>query len=82
MLQGELWNNYFFLTKQDTAGDLRLEGDFNVKLRIPVRKYLSVAPFFDFYWFQLKTKPTWGYTTTLGLSIGFSRLWKPQYEDF
>lgn len=82
LLQGELWNNYFFLTKQDTAGDLRVEGDFNVKLRVPIRKYLSVAPFFDFYWFQLKTRPTWGYTTTLGVSIGFSRLWKPQYEDF
>lgn len=82
LLQGELWNNYFFLTKQDTAGDLRLEGDFNIKLRIPIRKYLSVAPFFDFYWFQLKTRPSRGYSTTLGVSIGFSRLWKPQYEDF
>lgn len=82
LLQGELWNNYFFLTKQDTAGDLRLEGDFNVKLRIPVRKYLSVAPFLDVYWFQLKTRPNKGYVTTLGVSIGFSRLWKPQYEAF
>ncbi|MEQ1919812.1 MAG: hypothetical protein ABL955_11485, partial [Elusimicrobiota bacterium] len=82
LLQGELWNNYFFLTKQDTAGDLRLEGDFNVKLRIPVRKHLSVAPFLDFYWFQLKTRPNKGYSMTMGVSIGFSRLWKPQYEDF
>lgn len=82
VLQGELWNNYFFLTKQDTAGDLRMEGDFNAKLRVPIRRYLSVAPYFDFYWFQLKTRPTWGYTTTLGVSIGFSRLWKPQYEPF
>ena len=82
LLQGELWNNYFFLTKQDTAGDLRLEGDFNVKLRIPVHKYLSVAPFLDFYWFQLKTRPTRGYSMTMGVSIGFSRLWKPQYEAF
>ena len=82
LLQGELWNNYFFLTKQDTAGDLRLEGDFNIKLRIPIRKYLSIAPFLDVYWFQLKTKPTRGYSMTMGVSIGFSRLWKPQYEDF
>lgn len=82
VVHGELWNNYFFLTKQDTAGDLRMEGDFNIKLRVPIRRYLSVAPYFDFYWFQLKTRPTWGYTTTLGVSIGFSRLWKPQYEPF
>ena len=82
LLQGELWNNYFFLTRRDAAGDLRMEGDFNVKLRIPVRKYLSVAPFLDYYWFQLKTRPTWGYSLTMGVSIGFSRLWKPQYEAF
>ncbi len=82
LLQGELWNNYFFLTKQDTAGDLRLEGDFNVKLRVPVRRHLTVAPFFDFYWFQLKTRPDKGYSMTMGVSIGFSRLWKPQYETF
>jgi hypothetical protein len=82
LLQGELWNNYFFLTKQDTAGDLRMEGDFNVKLRVPIRRYLSIAPFLDYYWFQLKTRPTYGYSLTLGVSIGFSRLWKPQYEDF
>ncbi|MDD5302585.1 MAG: hypothetical protein PHS14_05685 [Elusimicrobia bacterium] len=82
LLQGELWNNYFFLTKQDAAGDLRMEGDFNVKLRIPVRKYLSVAPFIDFYWFQLKTSPARGYSMTMGVSVGFARLWKPQYEDF
>jgi hypothetical protein len=82
LLQGELWNNYFFLTRKDAAGDLRMEGDFNVKLRIPVRRYLSVAPFLDYYWFQLKTRPTWGYSMTMGVSIGFSRMWKPQYESF
>lgn len=82
LLQGELWNNYFFLTRRDTAGDLRMEGDFNVKLRVPIRRYLSVAPYLDYYWFQLKTRPTWGYSLTMGVSIGFSRLWKPQYEDF
>ncbi|MCR4293910.1 MAG: hypothetical protein NUW21_00125 [Elusimicrobia bacterium] len=82
LLQGELWNNYFFLTKQDAAGDLRLEGDFNVKLRIPIRRHLTLAPFFDFYWFQLKTRPDKGYSMTMGVSIGFSRLWKPQYEAF
>lgn len=81
-LQGELWNNYFFLTKHDTAADLRMEGDANVKLRIPVRRHLSVAPFVDFSWFQLKTKPDWGYSLMTGIAIGFSRLWKPQYEPF
>ena len=81
-LQGELWNNYFFLTKRDTAADLRFEGDANLKLRIPVRRHLSVAPFVDFYWFQLKTKPDWGYSVMTGITIAFSRLWKPQYEPF
>lgn len=79
-LQGELWTNYFFLTKTDTAQDLRVEGDANLKLRVPLRRYLSVAPFVDFYYFQLKTQPLWGYSAMMGVQIGFARLWKPQYE--
>jgi hypothetical protein len=81
-LNAEFWNNYFFLTRSDNAADLRLEGDANAKLNIPIRKYLSVAPFVDFYWFGLKTLPTYGYSLMTGISIGFSRLWKPQYEAF
>lgn len=82
LLQGELWNNYFFLSKQDAPGDLRMEGGFTSRLRMPIRKHLSLAPYFEYYWFALKTKPRWGYSMTMGVSLGFSRLWKPQYEDF
>ena len=81
-LDGELWNNYFFLTHSDNDSDLRMEGDVNAKLNVPVRKHLSVAPFVDFYWFELKTLPTYGYSLMTGVSISFSRLWKPQYEPF
>jgi hypothetical protein len=81
-LDGEFWNNYYFLTHSDNSSDLRLEGDANAKLSIPIRKHLSVAPFVDFYWFELKTQPTYGYSLMTGVSIGFSRLWKPQYESF
>ncbi|MFI5349352.1 MAG: hypothetical protein ACHQ2Z_07405 [Elusimicrobiota bacterium] len=81
-LNAELWNNYFFLTRSDNASDLRLEGDANAKLNVPVWKYLSIAPFVDFYWFGLKTQPAYGYSLTTGISIGFARLWKPQYERF
>ena len=81
-LNAELWNNYFFLTHSDNASDLRLEGDANAKLSIPIRKYLSVAPFVDFYWFGLKTQTAYGYSLMTGISIGFARLWKPQYEAF
>ncbi|MDX6768105.1 MAG: hypothetical protein SF051_01120 [Elusimicrobiota bacterium] len=81
-LQGEVWNNYFFLTKRDSPTDLRMEGDANVKLIVPVYKHLSVSPYLDFYWFQLKTRPDWGYSFMMGVTIGFSRLWKPQYEPF
>jgi hypothetical protein len=79
-LQAEVWSNYFFLTHSDTIQDLRMEGDANLKLRVPIRKYLTVAPFFDYYWFALKTRPLWGYSAMMGVQIGFSRLWKPQYE--
>ena len=81
-LEAELWNNYFFLTPHDNGSDLRVEGDASAKLSIPIRKHLSVAPFVDFYWFGLKTRPVYGYSLITGISIGFSRLWKPQYEDF
>jgi hypothetical protein len=36
----------------------------------------------DFYWFELKTSPTYGYNLMMGISIGFARVWKPQYESF
>lgn len=81
-LDGEFWNNYYFLTHSDNSSDLRFEGDVNAKLSIPIRKHLSIAPFVDLYWFELKTQPTWGYSIMTGISIGFSRLWKPQYESF
>lgn len=81
-LDAELWNNYFFLTNKDVASDLRLEGDANARLSIPVYRHLSIAPFVDFYWFGLKTRPTYGYSLMTGISISFSRLWKPQYEPF
>lgn len=80
-LQGELFTNYFFLTRADTAQDLRVEGAADLKLRVPLRKHLTVAPFFDFYFFALKTRRLWGYSAMMGVQIGFSRLWKPQYES-
>ncbi|MDE2039651.1 MAG: hypothetical protein KGO96_05790 [Elusimicrobia bacterium] len=80
-LDGELYTNYFFLTQRDTDQDLRVEGDLNLKLRVPIRKYLTVAPFLDFYYFALKTRPLWGYSSMIGVQLGFSRLWKPRYES-
>ncbi len=81
-LDGEVWNNYFFLTPHDNDSDLRVEGDANAKLTVPIRRFLSVAPFVDCYWFSLKTRPLWGYSLMTGISIRYSRLWKPQYEPF
>lgn len=80
--QGEIYSNYFFLTHQDTNADLRFEGDINFKLKIPIRKYLTIAPFVDIYVYELKIQPVNGYSAMTGISIGFSRLWKPQYERF
>ncbi|MBI4677531.1 MAG: hypothetical protein HY748_08110 [Elusimicrobia bacterium] len=81
-LQGEAHANYYFLTGHDRPQDLRMEGGVIAKLRIPLYKHLSLAPFIDFYWFGLKVRPLWGYSAVTGVSIGFSRLWKPQYESF
>ena len=79
-LEGEVWNNCFFLSHGDSPVDLRVEGNANARLSIPVYKHLSVAPFVDLYWFALKTRQLWGYSLMTGISLHFSRLWKPQYE--
>lgn len=79
---GELFANYFFLTRRDRPQDLRLEAGLSMRLRFPIRRHLSVAPFIDLYAFGLKTRPLYGYSAMTGVSIGFARLWKPQYERF
>jgi hypothetical protein len=81
-LQAELWTNYFFRKANDTPQDLLLEGDASVKLQIPIWKDLTLAPFFDVYYFKLKYLPLAGYAAQSGVSLSFSRLWKPQYEKF
>ncbi|MFH2204812.1 MAG: hypothetical protein ABIJ96_16985 [Elusimicrobiota bacterium] len=81
-LQGEVLGNYFFLTPQDTSQDLRLEFGSNFKLHIPIYKDFTLAPYIDFYYFTLKTRPLAGYSTITGIALSFSRLWKPQYEPF
>ena len=81
-LDAEFYANYYWLTHSDLPQDLRFEGDLNFKLHIPIRRYLTIAPFFDYYLFALKTQPLWGHSVMMGISIGFSRVWKPQYESF
>jgi len=81
-LEGEAYANYFFLTPKDQLQDLRMEGDFNLKLHVPIWRNVTIAPFFDFYYFGLKIRPLWGYSAMTGVSIAFTRLWKPQYEPF
>lgn len=81
-LEGEFFTNYFFKTPTDRPNNLQVEGDAAVRLRVPVWKHLSVAPFLDFYFFELKARPIWGYSVMSGVTIAFSRVWKPQYERF
>jgi hypothetical protein len=80
--QTELWTNYFFRRPRDTDADLLIEGDASAKLQIPIWKELTLAPFVDFYYFKLKSRPLSGYSVQTGVSLSFSRLWKPQYERF
>lgn len=81
-LGGELGTRYFFLTPHDTPADLRLELNALVKVQLPLFKRFTVAPYFDFLFVQHKTTDATGYSAVTGLSVGFSRLWKPRYEDF
>lgn len=82
-LEGETWFNYYFRRPGDTPGDLQLEGDANFKLNVPVWKQISLSPFVDFYWAKMKMpRPLTAYSAMTGISLSFTRLWKPQYEKF
>lgn len=81
-LQGRIWSNYFFRKHGDSSKSLLIDGSAAFKLQIPIWKNVTVAPFWDIYFFKLKSRPASGYATTMGVSLGFSRLWKPQYEKF
>lgn len=80
--QFESWTNYFFRRPNDQPADLLIEGDASAKLQIPIWKELTLAPFIDAYYFKLKARPISGYSVQSGVSLSFSRLWKPQYEKF
>ena len=81
-LQGEMSARYFVLTRRDTDQDLRFEGRGLVKIQVPLWKRFTIAPFLDVFGFALKTRPVWGYSMMTGVTVGFSRIWKPQYESF
>lgn len=78
-LVGETWSTYLFRRKEDQPGDLLLEGDANAKLAIPLWADVTLSPFVDLYFCRLKERPLTGYSVMTGVSLGFSRLWKPQY---
>jgi len=82
VLQGEVRTNYFIRSSKDTAQDLRMELNALAKYHLPVWKHMTLAPFLDYYYFVLKVRPVTGYNTIIGISLSFSRLWKPQYESF
>jgi hypothetical protein len=82
VLQAECLANWFIRTRRDTTQDLRLEVNAITKLQIPIHKRLTLIPFLDFYYFILKVRPVSGYSAIMGMSLGFTRLWKPQFESF
>ncbi|MFC1679646.1 hypothetical protein ACFL2T_05500, partial [Elusimicrobiota bacterium] len=80
-LQGEFLTNYFIRTTNDTTQDLRLELNAVAKFHLPVWKHLTLAPFVNYYYYILKVRSVDGYSLITGVSLNFSRLWKPQYES-
>lgn len=82
-LDGETWLNYYFRRHNDTPQDLQLEGDANFKLNVPLWKDIALSPFVDFYWAKLKMpRPLTAYSAITGVSLSFTRIWKPQFEKF
>lgn len=77
---GLVWYNYYFRRHDDLPSDLLHEGNASLKLNIPIWRDFALSPFVDFYFFKLKERPLNGYSAMTGVSLSFSRLWKPQYE--
>ncbi|MDP3543704.1 MAG: hypothetical protein Q8T11_14645 [Elusimicrobiota bacterium] len=77
---GLLTYDYYFRKRNDLPSDLLHEGNAALKLSFPIFRDFALSPFVDFYFFKLKERPLNGYSAMTGVSLSFSRLWKPQYE--
>lgn len=63
----------------DTLSDLRRQLELSAKLGVPIVGNLRLSPFVDFFLFESKILPQRGYNLVFGVSLEFSRLWKPVY---
>ena len=79
------WKNdfsckYLFPAPNDTNADLSLEMQLNTSFSFPVTESLSISPYIDAYMFKGKMGQDLGLNLSTGLSFGFSKFWKPQYN--
>lgn len=67
----------FARSSRDTAADLKRRLDINVRLNVPLMRDLRLSPFVSYYLFEGAKVRATGYNILFGVSLDYSRLWKP-----
>lgn len=67
----------FARNARDTLEDLKRELQTTARLRMPVIGNLRLSPFIDYYVFEGKLNRQTGFNLIFGVSLDYSRLWKP-----
>ena len=80
------WKNdfsckYLFPAPNDTNADLSLEMQLTTSIAVPITDSLFISPYVDAYMFKGKMGQDLGLNLSTGLSFGFSKFWKPQYNN-
>ncbi|MFH1729018.1 MAG: 5'-nucleotidase C-terminal domain-containing protein [Pseudomonadota bacterium] len=72
---------YFFDSVNDDATDLGLEWTTRSELMVPFLGQLYLSPFVDFILFTGKTNHELGYGLDFGVSLEYTKFWKPQFQS-
>lgn len=70
---------HFAPSRDDTPDDLLRRLEASLRLGVPLPGEFHLAPFVKFFLFEGKVIHRTGYNLQTGVSLQFSRLWKPSY---
>jgi hypothetical protein len=81
------WDNtsefkYFLDNENDDASDLGIEWSVDSELVLPFFSDFYFVPFANFLLFTGKLNRETGFGLDFGISLKFSRYWKPQFQRF
>jgi len=78
-LRGQIDYVEYFKETYDTPADLKRTLDATIKMSVPFYAGLRLSPFMSYYLFEGKLPDRTGFNILFGVSLEFSRLWKPLF---